>query len=153
MRIIDQKGFAAGGMYLVIGLLAAGGSLQYPIGTVQRMGPGFFPFAVGAALVVVGLVVAAGAMTSGAQADKLGQWQWRNLLLVLLSVVLFGVLLRPAGAFLATAVMVGVASFASRETTLRATLATIVVLTLVAWGVFIGVLGMQITLLPRGLGL
>ena len=38
----DQKGLVSGALYVVLGVIAGLGSLQYPVGTFWRMGPGSF---------------------------------------------------------------------------------------------------------------
>src|SRR5258705_5556502 len=69
MKIGHQKDFWGGTLFAVIGLLFAliarglpGVSFMpgYSMGTPARMGPGFFPFYLGAILFVLGLVIAIG---------------------------------------------------------------------------------------------
>lgn len=151
MRRFDQKGLAAGGLYLGIGAVAALASLQYPIGNFWRMGAGFFPLAVSLSLIAVGLIVALVAIAPAAPAVSLGHWSLRNLLLVTTGVVLFALLLRPAGIILALAALVAVAGQAAPDLRARGMLLSLAVLSLLTWVVFLRLLGLQLTMLPRGL--
>jgi hypothetical protein len=45
-------------MMLLIGLATTVGSLQYGIGTLARMGPGYFPLLLGVALALLGVLIA-----------------------------------------------------------------------------------------------
>src|SRR3546814_4259840 len=58
MIIHDKKNFVAGALYVSFGALVAIGSASYDLGTAQRMGPGYFPLALGLLLMGVGLLVA-----------------------------------------------------------------------------------------------
>ncbi len=152
MRRFDQKGLAAGGLYVVTGAVAALGSLQYPVGTFWRMGAGFFPLMVSLALVAVGVLVVLIAMAPATPAVSLGRWPLRNLVLVTVAVVLFALLIRGGGVILATVALVGVAGLAARDLRPREMVVSAAVLCLLTWAIFIRLLGLQLTMLPRGLG-
>jgi hypothetical protein len=53
-----KKDYYGGALMVFIGLLAVYAGLDYKTGTPARMGPGFFPVAVGALLAVTGLLIA-----------------------------------------------------------------------------------------------
>jgi len=55
--MLKSKYYSAG-FIIVIGAATALGSLQYQMGTLARMGPGYFPLLLGALLVAIGLLVA-----------------------------------------------------------------------------------------------
>ena len=114
MRRFDQKGLAAGSLYMVTGVAAALGSMQYSIGSFWRMGPGFFPLMVSLGLILVGVVVALIAVAPAAPAIPLDRWRLRNLGLITVAVLLFSALIRPGGVILASAAMVAVAGLAAR---------------------------------------
>jgi len=52
-----QKYYSAGFICL-LGAATALGSLKYGLGTLARMGPGYFPLMLGAVLVFIGLIIA-----------------------------------------------------------------------------------------------
>src|SRR3546814_19925453 len=106
MIIHDKKNFVAGALYVSFGALVAIGSASYDLGTAQRMGPGYFPLALGLLLMGVGLLVAASALGAAGPRTELGHWPMGTVAVVLLSVVLFGLLLRPPGLLLAATVLI-----------------------------------------------
>lgn len=148
MTITNQKNFLAGMLYIVLGAMVAIGATGYELGTANRMGPGYFPFGLGLALIVTGICVVIGAFAPGAHRSLIGRWHMRNLFIVLLSVVLFGVLLEPLGLVIAIPVLLGISSLAHPDFSLRAVFFSTVFLLLLTWVVFILLLGLQIPLLP-----
>src|SRR3546814_8507158 len=74
MIIHDKKNFVAGALYVSFGALVAIGSASYDLGTAQRMGPGYFPLALGLLLMGVGLLVAASALGAAGPRTELGHW-------------------------------------------------------------------------------
>lgn len=148
MAITNQNNFAAGLLYVVLGIAVAIGSSRYPMGTPARMGSGFFPFGLGLALAFTGICVVIGSFAPGAQRRKLEGWPLRALGVILLSVVLFGTLIEPMGLAVAGAVLIGVASLAHPEASWRMVLLSIVVLVPSTWVLFVLVLGLQFPMLP-----
>ncbi len=55
--IKNPRDFWAGVMFLGLGGLFAGIALTYKLGTAARMGPGFFPFVLGAILAGLGIAI------------------------------------------------------------------------------------------------
>ena len=54
MRIKNGKDFWAGVMFVGLGFAFMLGSLNYPIGSATRMGPGYFPAVLGGLLALIG---------------------------------------------------------------------------------------------------
>ena len=98
-----------GGLILAaIGVGAAfWAALHYDMGTLRRMGPGFFPVVLGAGLFVLGLVIALPALGRTGTAPKVEPW---TLLAVLAAIVIFAFGLSRLGLAGATAVTVLVAT-------------------------------------------
>ena len=71
MKIRNQQDFAAGFMYIVVGLFFAGIARNYQMGTAAKMGPGYFPFWLGMLLALIGLIVLLNASTKKATEVKL----------------------------------------------------------------------------------
>lgn len=113
----NNRDFIAGLLFVVIGALAIALAHDYPIGTTMRMGPGYFPTALGAILFLFGLYVLARGIRSGEKVK--GEWGWRALTLIALSIVLFGFLLDRAGMVPAIVVTLIVAAAAGREFRLK----------------------------------
>lgn len=79
----------------------------YALGTLNRMGPGYLPMALSVILGIIGLVLIAG---SQFKPSELPEVRLVPLAAVLGSLVIFAVLLRPAGLFPAAFVCVVLAS-------------------------------------------
>ena len=82
---------------------------NYNIGTAFRMGPGYFPMLLGGFLFFLGFLITAKSVlfkSSEEDGGKFGKFDWYNFFVILGSVTIFAVLLRPAGLIPATAVMV-----------------------------------------------
>src|SRR5215472_6675232 len=93
--VLNSKDFWGGAMLIAIGAAAMVIARDYPFGTALRMGPGYFPTVLGAVLALFGLyLVVKGVIAS----DPIeGGWSLRALVIVPLSLVLFGLLMDRAG--------------------------------------------------------
>lgn len=147
-RIRNQKDFAAGVIYIVAGAAFGIGALNYKIGEASRMGPGWFPLAIGILLVVAGIATLAGSFSRKAVAETLRVPHLPTIAWILGAVVLFGLLLKPAGLVASLAVLVMVSSLASHEFSWKGALINSVVLILFSVGVFIKGIDLLIPLWP-----
>lgn len=90
-------------------------SQNYTIGTLQRMGPGMFPMALG--ILIAGLGFAQ-ALTGWFKPDlpriDLAQIQWRASLFILVAVIVFSLLIRTAGFIPAVIGVVAISAFADK---------------------------------------
>lgn len=111
--IRNHKDFWAGLIFLAVGLAAAWAGAEYDRGTAGNMGPGYFPLVLSWLLAGIGAVSMLRSLT-GAEV-RIGRWALRPVVLVLLSVMLFGLLLRGAGLVPAVVVLTLVAGQASRR--------------------------------------
>lgn len=148
LRIRNQKDFAAGVIYLVLGIGFSLGALNYRMGDPSRMGPGFFPFWVGVLLALAGVATGAAAMRLTAERDTLKRPEIGPMAWILGAVVLYGLLLKPLGLVLSLLVLVVVSSRGSHEFTWRATLINAVLLAAFSIGVFIWGIQLQLPLWP-----
>jgi hypothetical protein len=82
-------------MLIGIGGLALFMARDYAMGTALRMGPGYFPVVLGALLILFGLYCIASGLRSNEQIQ--GSWSLRGLIVLPLSLVLFGLLMEYAG--------------------------------------------------------
>jgi Tripartite tricarboxylate transporter TctB family len=102
-------------MFIVSGLAFAGFAQQYDIGSAQRMGPAFFPTVLGMLLVVLGVIVGLQGLGRETSDGKIEKFHFDALGWVLGAVVLFGVLLRPAGLIIALIALIVVSAFGSHD--------------------------------------
>lgn len=148
MQIRNQKDFWAGILFIVFGAGFALVGSGYAFGTAERMGPGYFPTAVGLLLAAIGVGVALGGMAPGAEVDKVKQFAWSTLLLIIGPVVLFGLLLDSLGLVVCILLLVCIASYASHEFGWKATLANAAALIAISLAVFVYLLDLQFPLWP-----
>ncbi|OGP58735.1 MAG: hypothetical protein A2V65_05375 [Deltaproteobacteria bacterium RBG_13_49_15] len=148
MRIRRSKDFVAGIMFLFFGAVAIFFSVKYQIGTAARMGPGYFPFALGLLLAVLGsgLVITSSIAAKERQAPP--SWQFKPLVLILSSVVIFSLILRPLGLLLSTVTLVVTASYANLEFRWKEAVLNAAVLVGIVLLVFVYFLHFQVPIWP-----
>jgi putative tricarboxylic transport membrane protein len=134
----SNKDYYGGALMIAIGLAAVIQGRQYPIGTLSRMGPGFFPVAVGAILAFTGLAIAVTARFAARKAEETAlPPEWRGWFCIGLSIVAFVVLGRYGGLVPATFAIVFIAALADRQNTILAAsvlaLSTVVICIVVFW--------------------
>jgi len=148
VRIKHQKDFWSGLMFLAIGLGFAGFAQQYELGTAQRMGPAYFPTALGGLLAILGLIIAIKGLARGERGADIERFHFGPLAVVLGAVSLFGFLLRPAGLVAALLVLIGVSAYASHEFRVREVIPLAAFLVVLVLAVFIWGLGMVVPVWP-----
>ena len=111
--ILNNKDVWAGLMLIAIGAAAMFLARNYGFGTALRMGPGFFPIILGGLLVLFGLAILASGLRSAEQIA--GAWSLRALIILPLSLVLFGVLMEHGGFVPAMIVLIFGSATASTE--------------------------------------
>ena len=142
----SNKDFLAGLLFILIGALAVVVARDYPMGSAMRMGPGYFPTILGGILCLFGVYVMLRGIRSGAKVK--GEWGWRPLALITLSIVLFGFLMDRLGMIPALVVMFFAAAAAGREFRFREVLLLTVVMGAFAATVFLYGLKLPYQLLP-----
>lgn len=148
MTIRNHRDFWAGVMFFAFGVLFMVLSQQYPIGTSAKMGPGYFPTVLGGLMAVLGLIIGVGGLSTKAAELRVARFDWQVIVLVLLAVVLFAAALPRLGMVVSLALLVLVSAIASHEFRLRDTLISLVVLVLLAYGVFVKGLELQFPVWP-----
>lgn len=151
-RIRNQQDFAAGVMYVVGGAGFALGALEYKLGEAARMGPGWFPFAVGLLLALVGIITALNAVRGGATELKVKRPEFSSLGWILGGVILFGLLLPHLGLVISMFVLVMVSSRASHEFKWLSAILNSIFLVAFCIGVFIYGIHLQMPLWPDFFG-
>jgi len=148
VRIRHQKDFWSGVMFLAFGLAFAFLAQDHEMGTAQRMGPGYFPTALGGLLALLGLVIAIKGLARAGPGGGIDRLQFGPLVIVLGAVALFALLSRPAGLVVALLVLTGVSAYASHEFRLREAIPLAAFLVLLVLAVFIRGLGMVVPVWP-----
>ena len=140
MHIRNPRDFWAGAIYLALAIIVIWIGRNYQQGTSARMGPGYFPTALGAILAIFGVVSIGRSFIRAGEA--ISAFAWRPLALVLGSVVLFGLLLPTAGVIVALTCLIVVGALASRNTRLDVT----------SVAALIGIVAFCVTVFVKGLG-
>ena len=143
--LLNNKDVWGGLMLIAIGAAAVLIARDYPFGTALRMGPGYFPIILGALLILFGLAILAGGLRRGEPVE--GSWSLRALIVMPLSLILFGVLMQYAGFVPAMLVLIVGSATASSEFRLVEVLLFALALTAVSVAVFVWALGLPYPLI------
>ena len=95
MATINKTDAAAGGLFIVVGLIFGAQALGMEIGTSLRMGPRYFPAVLAGLLIVLGGFIVASAFKS--VAEEMSAHAWRGMLFILPAPVFFGLTVRGLG--------------------------------------------------------
>jgi uncharacterized membrane protein len=145
LALSNNKEVWAGLMLIAIGAAAVLVARNYPFGTALRMGPGFFPVILGGVLIVFGLTILAVGLRGGESIA--GSWPLRALIILPLSLVLFGVLMEYAGFVPAMLVLIFGSATASTEFRFVEVLLFSIGLTALSVAVFVWALGLPYPLI------
>ncbi len=144
--IRNPKDFYSGLIFIAFGVAAIVIGSNYALGTAARMGPGYFPRLLGILLIVLGAALSLRALRS--RGEPLPGWKWRPTIIVLGSVVLFGLMVNTAGLVLSTVVLIVLSSAASMEFRPKEALISGVLLAALCVGVFVIGLKLQLPIWP-----
>jgi hypothetical protein len=141
----NNKDFWAGMMFIGIGAGAMFISRDYRLGNALRMGPGFFPMILGGVLIAFGICIMAVGLRSNEKVQ--GRLSFRPLILLPLSLVMFGKLMEYGGFIPALVVLIFVSAASGREFKVVLVLLLAVALTVASAAVFIWGLGLPYPLI------
>lgn len=141
MPRIDPVEAISGLLVLTLGAFFFFGSMDYPMGTVGRMGPGFVPHWLGAISMFLGAVILLSGLRARAPAPDL---YWRPLVAVLASIGAFAVLLPRIGLVGATLVTATISILGNREAGWPMLAITSTVIALICWVLFVLLLRLPI---------
>jgi uncharacterized membrane protein len=112
---VNLRDAAVGAIFIAIGALFALGTRELDMGSLLKMGPGFFPLVLAIVLMALGLFIVA---TSFAKENEpIGAVPWRGLVLILAAPVVFGSTVRGLGLVGALVLAVVISTFASKRAT------------------------------------
>jgi len=153
-----KKDYYGGALMVIIGLIAVYAGLDYRTGTPARMGPGFFPVAIGALLALTGLLIAVSARSeSGTATVKVahghggGMPDLRGGICIILSVLAFQLLGVYGGLVPATFGIVFISALGDRENTITQAILLSLAMCFIAVVVFWWALRLQLPLFQWGM--
>lgn len=103
----------SGLLFILIGSLFLIGSLDLSFGTLRRIGPGGFPAMVAVGVIIMGVIIALKGIRMGTAGEAL-RINPSRLVIIIASIVIFGITIRGAGLLISVALCSLIASFASR---------------------------------------
>jgi hypothetical protein len=153
VKIKSEKDFWSGLMFIVVGAAFSWGALNYSFGSSARPGPGYFPFGLGILMALLGAMILFKSLTVEVEGgDKIGAWAWKPLIMITLTVAVFGWALPHLGMFIALPILVIVAALAGDEFHWKDAVLNSIILTVGSWVIFIYGLNLTIPLWPSFLG-
>jgi predicted MFS family arabinose efflux permease len=135
LRLLRNKDFWAGMMFIGFGAAAMFIARGYRFGSAMRMGPGFFPTFLGGILIAFGVCIMAVGLRGGEKIKE--RLSVRALVLLPLSLILFGLLMQWAGFIPALAALIFVSAASGREFRFLEVLMLTVILVVAASALFI----------------
>lgn len=138
--LLQNRDFLAGLLFVAVGAGGFAVALSYPFGTLQQMGPGFFPRVLGVILVGFGLVTLVRGLRSGERVE--GAWGWWPLAVITAALVAFGWLMERVGLVPSLVVLVVASAFAGREFRWGEVVLLAVAMCLLAVAIFVWGLGL-----------
>lgn len=142
-RIIrNPKDFWSGMMFIAFAATVMVIGQDYSMGSAGRMGPAYFPTVLGSLLALIGLAIALRSLFLHGEAME--KFAYREAFFILLSVMLFGALVRGAGMVAAVVVLVMVSAYASTKFAWKNTLILAVGAALFCVLIFVKALGLPL---------
>ena len=157
MNIKSQKDFFSGLMFMAVGVAFAWGASTYIIGNGAKMGPGFFPLALGVLLSALGGIITFKALVvETVDGEKIGTIAWRPLFFIILANLVFGAMigglpsvgLPPLGMICGIYALTCIASLAGDSFKAKEVLALGTVLAIGSYLAFIVLLKLQFPVWP-----
>ncbi len=153
-----KKDYYGGALLVVIGLAAVYAGVGYRVGDLARMGPGFFPVAVGALLAFTGLLIAFSARGDKPAAESTGALHGhpsglpdlRGGICIILGILAFLLLGVYGGLLPATFAIVFISALGDRDNTLVEAVLLSLAMSAVAVIVFWWALQLQLPLFQWG---
>lgn len=151
LKVKDWSDLLSGLLFLAVGIGAFVIALDYAVGTASRMGAGYLPRALSAALAVLGAIITVRALTlkpERVDTEGVGAIAWRPLIMIVLALALFGWLLPRYGMVVASLAVVFVGAMAGHEFRVIPTVILSMILTAMGVLIFVTLLGLPFRVWP-----
>ncbi len=151
LRTANSKDFFAGLLFMAFGLAALTMAYSYPVGVASRMGPGYFPRILGVLLLVLGAALSLCGLRQGS--ERMSALHWRPLVIILLSVWVWGLAATWLGLVVASLALVFISSVASQEFSWKEALVSGAIQAVSVVAVFVYGLGIPLPVWPVFFGM
>lgn len=157
MNIKSQKDFFSGLMFMGVGAAFAVGASGYTVGNGARMGPGYFPLALGVLLAILGAAITFKALVvETIDGDKIGSFAWKPLFFIIAANLVFGasigglplIGLKPLGLIVGIYLLTYIASHAGEEHNFKEVAILATILAAMSYVAFILLLKLQFPVWP-----
>jgi hypothetical protein len=148
-----NRDYYGGGLMLLFGLGAIYEGMSYRIGSLVRMGPGFFPVALGVILALIGVAIMLGARADAsavAEKEENLRPEWRGWICISLGIMAFVLIGQYGGLVPATFAVVFISALGDRQNTIKSALILSLVMCVVCVAVFWYALQVQFPLFRWG---
>ncbi len=146
----NPKDFWTGIIYVAFGLSAVVIARDYGMGSALKMGPAYFPTVLGGLLILIGIIALTRSFMQ--PGTPIGEFAYKGVLLVVVSTLVFGLIVRGAGLAVALPVLVIVSGYASVHFRWGPSLALAAGLTVFCVLVFLKGLGVPLPIIGPWLG-
>jgi len=150
MQINDRRDLYGGGLIMLIGAGAVLEGRRYDLGTLQQMGPGFFPVALGVILLFIGAMIAivgTAAHAHDEQHVRIERPDWRGWGCIIVGVLSFMLLAEFVGLIPAIFACVLLSAAGDRTITLYQALVLSSIITVLGVTLFAFILQVRLPLL------
>lgn len=144
-----NRDYYGGALMVLIGLAAVYAGLGYHLGTLARLGPGFFPVLIGGLLAATGVAIAASASPVRESGDKLAP-EWRGWLCIVGGLLAFVVLGIYGGLIPGTFALVFITAMGDRKNTVKSAALLALAMVVIAIVLFRWALQLQLPLFSWG---
>lgn len=120
MRIKNKQDFFAALLFIGFGVLGIWVGSTLTVGTVTRMGPGYFPKFLSWSLILVGLIIGLKSLRFGETAIE--RVTWRPMVFIFGGILAFAFLISRGGLVLSILMVTVLSSFGTREVRWRESL-------------------------------
>lgn len=111
---VNRKNLVAGLIFIAVGVFFVVAAQDHAIGTTRRMGPGYFPTALGVLQIFLGVVIGSRALIESRGSETVA-WNLKTLAIICGALVVFGFLIRPLGLVPAVFLLTIMSAWASRK--------------------------------------
>jgi Tripartite tricarboxylate transporter TctB family len=148
--IRSTKDFWTGLIYIFFGVSTILIARDYGMGTGVKMGPAYFPTILGGLLSAIGAIAVIRSFI--VPGTPISAFAFKGLILVIVSTLLFGFVVRGAGLAVALPLLIFISAIASTRFRWRPTLVMAVVLTIFCAVVFVKGLGIPLPIIGPWFG-